>query len=112
MHKVDALLIATGCPEDVAKAAIDSAYYYFGGPEQAIADCILDWYDYAQSPHGKGIEDLGRFVASRVRKLRKPPKRGQENRLLREFVRILLAMDIDQGPPPPPQSEAVVQRHG
>lgn len=113
MEIVDALLVATGCPEDVAKGAIDSARYYFKGIriDQDIADCILNWHDYAQSTAGLGIKDLGKFIASRVRKLRQPPIRVQEDRLLREFVRLLLKDQI-QDPLPQSQSEPVVQRHG
>lgn len=111
MQALDALLIATGCPEDVAKAAIDSARYYFDDPEQDIADCILDWHDYAQSKHGKGITHLGKFIASRVRKLRQPPLKARQDRLLREFVRLLL-LDPDLELPPPPPSVPVVRRHG
>lgn len=112
MEIVDALLIATGCPEDVAKSAIDSARYYFKGPDQDIADCILDWHDYAQSTAGLGIKDLGRFIASRVRKLRQPPNKIKQDRLLREVIRLLLMDPEHAGRLPQEQSEPVVQRRG
>lgn len=110
MNILDALLIATGCPENVAKGAIDGAHYYFSEGDQVIADCILNWFDYAQSPHGKGITNLGNFIASRVRKLRQPPVKVQENRLLREFVRLLLLDPELTGQPLQVQSEPVVRR--
>lgn len=111
MEILEHLLTAVGCPPDRAKGAIDSARYYFAQEEsvdQMIADCILDWYDYAHSPHGKGIEHLGKFIASRVRKLRKPPLAVRQDRLVREFVRRLLL----EVPQESPHRVSVVQRSG
>lgn len=115
MEILDCLLVACGCDEKRAQGTIDAVYYYFGAPdlEQKVATCILDWYDYAVNQPLDEIKNIGAFIASRVRRLGIPPKKYQQDRLLREFVRLLLDQEkTTETSPPQSHSVPVVQRRG
>ena len=95
MDILEAMLMALGTPKEMAVGCIESARYYgMHDPDidMTIADCIVTWKTYVDSPRGEGIKAAGEFIASRVRRLRWPLdfQRYQWDTYLREVFLLTL----------------------